>query len=370
MPFMIHLMMASLSDIIVETIKGHGPISFKDFMENALYHPQLGYYISEKQKLGPQGDFYTSPELTPIFGKIVTHQLVEMWEYLGRRQFTIVEYGAGTDSLCRDILCQSKGHSPFYDGLRYIIIEKSPAMRTLQKKTLFEKVRWVETVHELPAFSGCILSNELIDNFAVHVVVMEDQLMEVYVDYDQGFVEILKPAGQQLLNYFDEQQLSLPRGFRTEVNLEALQWIKEVSQHLEEGFVLTMDYGYSAAELCETRNKSGSIMCYYRHTVNDNPFHLIGEQDITAHVNFSALKHWGAKYGLTCCGYTTQAQFLRSLGIMRELRSAETQDLVNRSDLKKINSLIFGLGQKIKLMIQQKGKPCKFLTGLQFASPL
>ncbi|MEJ7679385.1 MAG: class I SAM-dependent methyltransferase [Segetibacter sp.] len=148
---------------------------------------------------------------------------------------TIVEYGAGTGVLCHDILDYLRNNKQFYDQLNYCIIEKSPVMREKQKAHLYEKVSWHNTIQDIPEITGCILSNELLDNFSVYQVVMEDELMEVFVDYKDGFVELLRPAKKALTDYMAELSVVLPKGFRTEINLEATEWIKEIAASLKKG---------------------------------------------------------------------------------------------------------------------------------------
>ena len=239
----------TLADIIIQRIKKEGPISFRDFMEMALYYPELGYYSSGDEKIGKAGDFYTSSSLTPVFGAMVAKQVEEMWQVLDKHPFTIVEYGAGTGLLCHDILAYLKNNKELFDQLSYSIIEKSPGMRHKQKMHLEEKVSWYDSIEEAGPISGCVLSNELVDNFSVHQVVMEDQLMEVFVDYKDDFVEIMRPASTALTDYLRELQVSLPKGFRTEINLEAPKWLEQIAGALTSGFVLTIHYGYSSAEL-------------------------------------------------------------------------------------------------------------------------
>lgn len=181
-----------LSDIIIQKIKQEGPLSFHDFMEMALYHPGSGYYTSQPEKIGSNGDFYTSSSLTSAFGAMIARQLEQMWNILGKDDFTIVEYGAGTGQLCQDILDYCKDNKEFYDHLTYCIIEKSPSLCEQQQLHLpGEKVRWQGSIGEIAPVRGCILSNELIDNFSVHLVVMEEKLMEIFVDYTNDFTEVL-----------------------------------------------------------------------------------------------------------------------------------------------------------------------------------
>jgi SAM-dependent MidA family methyltransferase len=360
-----------LSEIIKNKIELRGPISFHDFMEMALYYPSLGYYNSDRNKIGKEGDFYTSPVLSSLFGEMIGKQIEEMWFLLDKKPFTIVEYGAGTGALANDILHYLKNNSALYNELNYCIIEKGEKMRRLQKELLSEKVSWYESLNEIFRINGCVLSNELLDNFPVHKVVMEDELMEVFVGYKNGFEEILQPANEDLKNYFSELDVVLPTDYSTEINLNAIQWLEEISKHLQSGFVLTIDYGFSSADLYSDKRSAGTILCYKGHEINDSPYQNIGAQDITAHVNFSALALWGEKFGLKCCGYTSQSNFLRSLGLMNYLRKLEMENKgsEDKDHIFQINKLLVDMGNKFKVLVQQKGLKCKMLTGMQFANP-
>ena len=359
-----------LSEIIIERIKKEGPVSFRDFMEMALYYPELGYYNSQKDKIGADGDFYTSANLTAAFGAMIGRQIEEMWINLKKKPFKIVEFGAGTGLLCHDILDYLKNNSTLYNSLTYCIIEKSSSMREIQKKHLHKKVSWYDSIQEIPEINGCILSNELIDNFSVHQVIMKDRLQEIFVDYKEYFIEILKPAKKELTDYFSELKVQLPEGFLTEVNLEAKSWIKDVSKSLQKGYVITIDYGSLSAELYNKRRSCGTLLCYYKHQENDNPYQFIGQQDITTHINFSALSHYGSQSGLTCCGIVDQAQFLLALGLKEYQNSAlynNPHNLALAMQESIINyRLLVDMGPKFKVLIQQKGVPEYPLSGLKF----
>jgi len=364
----------ALSDIVVEKIRKEGPLSFHDFMEMALYYPGQGYYTSTGERLGHGGDYYTSPYLTSLFGEMLAGQLEEMWQALGRQPLTVVEYGAGTGLLCRDILHRLSANPELYESLRYYIIEKSEPMRQRERKLLPDKVEWVGSIGEIAPVTGVVLSNELLDNFSVHQVVMEDELMEVFVEYEDGFHEVLRPANEALRNYLCQLGVGLPRGYRTEINLEATEWIKEISGALHKGFILTIDYGYPSSVLYS--KKDGTLICYHGHRINHNPYDLIGQQDITSHVNFSALDYWGRINGLECCGYTTQTHFLQGLGITSHLQRIEAAGLdggdpvVRQQRLWQLRTLLLEMGRKFKVLIQRKGLDKVMLSGMQFAQAL
>src|SRR5688572_14354298 len=360
-----------LSEIIIQKIKEEGPISFRDYMEICLYHPSLGYYTSSDERIGAVGDFYTSSNLTHRFGAMIGRQLEEMWQILGENEFRIVEFGAGTGQLCYDILEQLKHNDKFFNKLQYCIIEKSPAMMARQKKILNGKVSWYDHINEISGLQGCIISNELIDTFPVHRVVMSDKLYEIYVDYQDGFVEIIKPASEQLKNYFAELKVDLQNDFRTEINLDSTLWLKEIAESLQSGFVMTIDYGYTSRELYSNLRKNGTLMCYHKHQTNHDPYINIGHQDITSHINFSALCHFGWKNGLACCGLTDQASFLLSLGYkdhyLPQVRNGDGLAEAAKKEALLSRTLLFDIGMKFKVLVQRKGIQDCELSGLKVA---
>jgi len=360
-----------LREVLKTKIQEAGAIPFRDFMDVALYYPSLGYYNSPENKIGKDGDYYTSPVLSSLFGQMIGKQIEEMWLLLDKKPFTIVEYGAGTGALSFDILYYLKNNPHLYSEVNYCIIEKGEMMRERQKNLLPEKVSWYNSIDEISEINGCILSNELLDNFPVHKVIMKEELMEVFVGYENDFIEILRPANEELKNYFSEQNIILPKDYCTEINLQAIDWIKEISENLNSGFVLTIDYGFSANDLYSDKRNSGTLLCYKGHEINNSPYCDIGQQDITAHVNFSALALWGEKFGLDCCGFTSQSNFLRSLGLMNYLRKLEmaNTDENNKDFIFQINKLLVDMGNKFKVLIQKKGIKSKMLTGMQFANP-
>lgn len=360
-----------LREIIIQRIRQHGPISFRDFMEMSLYYPGLGYYTSGSEKIGADGDYYTSPWLTSIFGEMIAKQLEEMWKILDKKHFTIVEFGGGNGSLCKDIIQQLEKNDELYEKLHYCIIEKKGRVADDEKLSLPGKLSWHESIADIPVLNGCILSNELIDNFSISQVVMQDELMEVFVDYKNEFVELLLPASDELKDYLAQLQVKLPKRFRTEINLQAIDWIKDIACHLQKGFVLTIDYGYCSSDLYNTNRNDGTLVCYHQHDVNYCPYINIGKQDITTHVNFSALNYWGIKNGLECNGFTNQANFLLGLGLTDHInkREQETKSDIASNSRKALllRSFLSDMGRKFKVLIQNKGIPKPLLSGLQFS---
>jgi len=186
---------------------------------------------------------------------------------------------------------------------------------------------------------------------------MKKELMEVFVDYQNGFTEILYPASSELKKYFTELKVTLPEDYRTEVNLQVLQWLKEIAGALQKGFIITIDYGATSEELYQPSASNGTILCYNHQQVNEKYYCDIGEQDITTHVNFSALQHWGRRYGIECCGYTLQSHFLHALGLVPLLKNSKME----------CYPLMMDTATKFKVLIQQKGFQRCLLTGMQFA---
>lgn len=342
-------------------------------MEMCLYYPGLGYYTAAQDRIGTNGDFYTSVTLTPAFGISIAKQIEEMWHHLGEGVFTIVEYGGGGGDLCRAILSALKNNKELYEQLQYRIIEKCGIKDRDNNRRLHEKVTWHHCIDEFTMTKGCILSNELLDNFPVHQVVMEDELMEVFVDFQNGFVETTRPAGQPLIDYFLELNIELPKGFRAEISLRVISWIQELANAMKQGYLITIDYGYTLAEFYKPHRSRGTLLAYYQHSVSDDLYNHIGQQDITAHVNFSALSHWGRKNGLTDCGFTDQCHFLLSLGapdIIKRIMEEKADVVTAARKAALLNyTLLMDMGYKFKVLIQEKGGCNKDLCGLSVLRP-
>jgi SAM-dependent MidA family methyltransferase len=365
---------------IREEILKHGPIPFVRFMESALYHPTLGYYSSPGEKIGPRGDYYTSSSVHPIFGELLAKQLLQMLLTLGEGESgpMLVEMGAGKGTLCFDILSTLKRESSsFFSRLQYIIIEKSPALREQQRerlKSLFpNQVRWEETIPD--RFVGVLFSNELLDAMPAHRLRIDQQVVqEIYVDWkDDRFVETLGPLSTpRLLDYLKKIEVHFDRPTEIEINLQAIDWMRQVGQSLTRGYVVTIDYGYPAEILYTSRRPKGTFLCYYRHTTNENPYDYIGEQDMTAHVDFTSLARAGEEVGLSLIGFTDQTHFLMGLGIAQRMEPYAME--MDRSEEAKKQFLAMKqlmaperMGRVFKILVQGKNIPSEVrLDGLQF----
>ena len=371
-----------LRNFILAQIRESGPVTFARFMEWCLYHPDDGYYHSEGTKTGKGGDYYTAPCVHPFFGRLVARQLMQMSELLGTERFTVVEMGAGRGFLCRDILDWASRSAPaFYRRLDYRLFDVSRRRVEEQRETLapYEregKVSW-EDAGELEKgeqmIEGCFLSNELVDAFPVHRVVFQDgKLREIYVgEQDGGFVEVLGDlSSPEIGEYFTDDAVVLKEGQEAEVNLHGRQWIRAVGRRLRRGFVLTIDYGCLAGELYAPWRRSGTMMCYYQHRSSENPYERVGEQDMTAHVNFSALIRAGEKAGLLFTGLVPLYRFLIGLGLLGEMEEAakgmsEIEGLKMRLSLKHLIEPSVGMGEIFKVLIQHKGVEKPQLDGMR-----
>ena len=341
-------------------------------MEMALYEPELGYYTSQKTRIGKSGDFYTSSHLHPAFGIMIGKQIEEMWEIMNRPSiFQIVEMGSGAGYLCKDILDYLKNRELF-NSLNYTIVELNPAMKTSQQNLLTDfsgKIRWATSVRELNNIKGCFLSNELLDAFPVHIIEMNDEIKEIFVSADnEKFTEVEgAPGTSKIADYLKEFSIELEKGHRTEINLEIKKWLSEINLALTEGFILTIDYGYSSADYYSEDRNRGTLLCYHEHQVTEDPYRNIGEQDITAHVNFSSVKKWGDELGIKTIGFCRQGTFLVSLGIDEVI--AEIHKSHKNSDYQfevaRIKKLILPgtMGETHKVIIQYKGSRKPALRG-------
>ncbi|PSF36634.1 hypothetical protein C7H19_13220 [Aphanothece hegewaldii CCALA 016] len=351
-------------------------ITFADYMNTVLYHPEYGYYSSKSNKIGNQGDFFTSSSLCADFGELLANQFLEMWEKLDYpTQFTLVEMGAGTGVLADDILNIIKtNYSDFYEALNYIIIETSFGLIEQQKEKLAEhdfKISW-KTWEEIENNSiiGCFFSNELVDAFPVHqVIVKSGKIKEIYITFSDKNQDILAEkidnlSTSELEKYFQLIDIDLlskdyPDGYRTEVNLKALSWLETISNKLKQGYLLTIDYGYTAQKYYNPQRYQGTLKCYYQHRHHDNPYINIGQQDITAHVDFTALEKYGKLCGLEKLGFTQQGLFLMALGLGDRLSSLSSgeydlQTILSRRDA--LHQLLdpTGLGG-FGVLVQSKG---------------
>ena len=328
--------MTPIAELLHGEIRARGPVSFRRFMELALYHPEHGYYTCGEDPFGREGDFYTNSQIQPVFGRLIAQQIARWREEMGSpNDFTVVELGAG------------RGET---------LAEVQQALPTV-------RCRAVERMQgTLPqGFQGVVYSNEFFDALPVHLVERGgESLAEWLVDSgEDGFCWLPRggPAEPSVAAYVNEYASGLAQGDRIEVNLKALEELERVATALDRGYVLTIDYGYSAEEIAAGRRfPHGSLMAYERHQADEDVLSEPGSRDLTAHVNFTALEQHGRDLGLASLGLQTQAQFLLSLGeadnfesVLQAGSDAETMQL--RMQLK---SLLFGMGETFRVLVQRK----------------
>ncbi|MGF9818510.1 class I SAM-dependent methyltransferase [Brevibacillus agri] len=354
----------------IESQEGRA-ISFSRFMELALYHDAYGYYMSDLPKVGKDGDFFTSTTVHAVFGETLADAVSELWRAAGIKQPVLVEIGGGTGSLCSSMLGRIRESAPdVYKRLKVVLIEASPYHRRRQEEALreheVEKV-WHASLADAAcgeAVEGVVLSNEWLDAFPVHVAERtKTGWQEVAVTCKEGqFCEVLREPTAPLLAALAEIEaaLPIPAGMRIEVNLGLKQAAQEVGRLLAKGFVVTIDYGDRQEELYHPSRKKGTLMCYYRHQAHDNPYIHVGEQDITAHVNFSAWSRYGEAAGLQEVCYMRQDKFLLQCGLLHKAVAHQDTDPFTSKAMKRNRAILqlidpAGLGGRFRVMVQQKG---------------
>ncbi len=310
-----------LVDLIRAEIRSTGPLTFARFMELALYQPDLGYYATGRRGPGRSADFLTAPESHPIFGWAVARQLEEVWERLGRpAPFTIREFGAGTGALAAGIVeGLARASSPLREALRYRIAERADdRLRQVRDRLAAVDAAAILEPDDGAAIVGAVLANEVLDALPVHRILADDraQLQELFVRLDpkdrfQAFAG--PPSSVDLAGRLDREGIQLQPGQSAEICLDLDEWVRSAARGLERGVLIVIDYGHPAAALYGP-DRGSLLRAYVHHRVHDDPFVNVGRQDLTAHVDLTALEHAAQAAGLGHLGTTTQAEFLTGLG--------------------------------------------------------
>ncbi|MCH7519674.1 MAG: SAM-dependent methyltransferase [Candidatus Dadabacteria bacterium] len=361
--------MNNLEEIITSQIRDSGPITFAEFMELALYHPVYGYYSSGISRIGKEGDFYTSPHVHSAFGKVLGNFIVKSFDVIREEKLTIIELGAGQGLLALDIFNHIKSNNPeYYDQSNYYIVEQSDRFQNESKKTLIDhrhKIKWFSSLDELEneKVTGVIISNELIDAFPFHrAKLIGGNLSEIYVSVeDDEITEVTgKPSSTELEEYFVHYDIHFKEGQEFEINLHAEKLLQKIDNILRKGFILTIDYGYLAPQLFSPERMKGTYKCIYKHAINETPYINIGEQDITAHVDFSNLIRAGESLKINKVQYTTQGQFLLDWGILdlisADIKKKSSPDSSFKKDIQAIKNLFLPelMGDRFKILLQKK----------------
>lgn len=376
------------ADLVQAAIAEKDRITFAEFMEIALYTPGAGYYTAPSDRrdenrdssvrhfgesrnpesvlpTGPPHDYYTAPHIHAVFGTFIARHVAQVWQDLGEPpQFDVVEMGAGRGIMAWDILNGLRSEAPeCWQCTRYQVIDRGPGPNLAQKEALAAAAAQPVLVGDSAAAPvvGVVLSNELLDALPVHRVrVKSGELQELYVtERDGAFREEFGNPSRPYLAHYVERLGRPPEGWQGEICLAALAWLEEVARMLTKGTVITIDYGATWQELCSARWVEGTLACYFRHGVHRNPYVRIGAQDITAHVNFSALMKFGETAGLGTGILQSQAEYLLGLGIGEKLAALAHQPFTAETQRAKraITDLIWpdGLGG-FRVLVQEKGK--------------
>ena len=397
-----------------------GPLTVAAFMDLALYDPEFGYYARAPQRSGRAGDFFTSVDVGPIFGELLEAQIAEMADLLTTitgedaektigssassavSVFDLVEAGAGNGRLSADILRAAGQHHPsFFSRIRLHLVEAGAAPRAAQRATLGDLVdHLASSSGGLPAsFEGVLIANELLDALPVHQVIMrEDGLREVYVDVisDSGpagtraRVRLATregpPSTPELAEYLARLGVTLEPGWRAEINLRAVEWVRDAARRLRRGFIVLVDYGHEARELYSMTHADGTLSAFARHTAagpesgHSTPpwLHRPGEQDITAHVDFTSVRAAGEAEGLTTIGFLDQTYFLLGLltgrrptggGGSAAVSVAQIPDLgADSRPARALKTLLMpgGLGSTLKVLIFGKDVGAPALLGCSY----
>ncbi|WP_254052810.1 class I SAM-dependent methyltransferase [Bacillus sp. V59.32b] len=341
-------------------------MTYHEFISTVLYTPKLGYYMGDREKIGKQGDFYTTSNLSDVFGRTLAKWILHIITESGLPP-VLCEIGGGTGRLADSILTYIKNHEPdMFDRLQYFIIDISPFQREKQKETLsaFKDIHYIDALEDLPVIEGIIFSNELFDALPVHVVEKKHGLLfEVMITEKAGqLVEVLEPLEkQEILRYLQEQDVSLVEGQRFEVPLEMVAYLQSIAGHLQKGFLVSIDYGYTNEEWKEPVHRKGSLRGYHKHQMVENVLSYPGKMDMTTHIHFDALIKFGAVFGLKHEALIGQQEFLLRAGILNELQAHDDPNPFSETAKRNraIRNLIVpgGISSYFRVLLQSKGLP-------------
>ncbi len=355
---------SALGRWIEERVREEGPVPFARFMEWALYHPEHGYYASGRVRIGDDdGDFTTAPHMSGVFARCLARWVAAADRALGRPEpFVLVEGGPGEGRLARDLLDALGEREPgLYTRLRYAADEASPALAA-RREALLEPHQ--DRCIPVPdRFTGVYLSNELLDAFPVHRVRRRGgRWEEALVVWDGGLTQTWGPASPEAQAFLDEQGLEVPEGCEAEACPRALAWLERVAGLLDRGYVLTIDYGDEAERLYGPRRPRGTCAAYRGHRMAEDLLARPGEQDLTAHVNFTALRRAGERLGLRAAPLLGQRDFLFAAGLAEEvaLLEAELTGMDRMAAMQALAPLLLpdgGMGDAFKVLVQARAAP-------------
>jgi SAM-dependent MidA family methyltransferase len=370
---------------IVDLIRRGGPIPFSRYMAMCLYEPGLGYYARPREQFGKAGDFYTSSDVHALFGRLLCRQFVEFWQTLGSpATVDLIELGPGRGLFARDVLdWAAKKHPEFLRALRYRLVETSPWLRQRQQERLAEFVATGEVTIDsdfAPALARCgdaliVFGNEFFDALPVEVLTSDGELR--VAESDGALTEQTVDPRPQVLEYVDRYGVHPPARGRVEVSLAGLEWMHRITDAftgLRRGFAVFIDYGYTRPEQLAGRHLD-TLMTYRQHRAGGNPYEAPGEQDITAHVNFTALRAVACQGGLDDLALLTQSQFLMGVGEPTQFAEAFEDCQLPQEQAKvamQLKHLVTpaGIGEIFQVLLLSRGvdaAKARALSGLKFA---
>ncbi|NOZ11379.1 MAG: SAM-dependent methyltransferase [Gammaproteobacteria bacterium] len=322
---------------IISRIDDKGSIEFADFMDRALYTPDLGYYAAGLRKFGKDGDFVTAPELASeksgVFASCLAQQIRQIKDQLG--SYEVLEMGAGSGALALGLMSALSQ----LDALpnHYFILETSAELKRRQQRTIArslpqfaDRVSWLGS---LPGsgFRGVVVANEVLDAMPVQRFRVGDKGLELqYVAMEHGQFKAQWQAMDSSTAKVLERRLKgfdMPVGYESEINLRAEAWVRSMASFLKAGLILAIDYGFPRHEFYHPQRSEGTLMCHYRHRAHGDPLVLVGLQDITAHIDFTAMAEAADDSGLSVMGYTNQASFLIATGLEEIVAASDARDV-------------------------------------------
>ena len=366
----------TLREKIEQEIRERGPIPFSRYMEMCLYDPELGYYSRHAEQFGKAGDFYTSSDVHAVFGRLLARQFDEMWRALGSPQrIELLELGPGRGLFAQDVLDWSEKKFPdFFQALHYRLAESSPALRERLQTTLSRALAAGKaSMAEVSLSPGpCIVfANEFFDALPVEILSPRGKLHVAF--RDDRFTETWSPASANDLEFLDRYGVHPEDGERVEVPLVAQQCMAQLAANLQRGFFVAIDYGYTRQEQLAGRHR-GTVMAYRQHSASANPYEAPGEQDITAHVNFTALAAAMQQNGMEVQPLLTQSQFLMGIGEQNQFADAFEECRLPQGRAKvalQLKHLVTpaGMGESFQVLVASKGvdaAKAANLSGLSF----
>ncbi|MGH9670913.1 MAG: class I SAM-dependent methyltransferase, partial [Terriglobales bacterium] len=348
---------------------------FSRYMELCLYEPGLGFYERSEEIFGKAGDFYTSSDVHALFGRLLARQFEEMWRALGSpARVEIIELGPGRGLFARDVLDWSRKKFPeFFGALHYRLVERSAALRLRLAERLKEaleegKASIAEDLAPPAAENAILFANEFLDALPVEVV-GERGLLHLALR-DGALAETFVPVSLQVQEYLDRYSALPEAGERVEAGLAAMAWMERLAKTVARGFLVLVDYGYRREELLAGRHR-GTLVVARRHQLSRNPYEVPGEQDITAHVNFTAVAAAGEAVGLQTLGLVTQSQFLMGIGEANQFADAFEECRLPQEQAKvslQLKHLVTpaGMGENFQVLVMGKGVAAGELSGLKF----